>query len=46
VLGSVATTPFGLFAVIGFAAGFSERFATDMVERAGKVIEKLNPPSP
>lgn len=30
--------PFGLFALIGFLSGFSERFATDMVERAGQVI--------
>lgn len=28
----------GVFALIGFAAGFSERFATDMVERAGRVL--------
>jgi hypothetical protein len=28
----------GVFALIGFAAGFSERFATDMVERAGQVL--------
>jgi hypothetical protein len=28
----------GLFAVVGFAAGFSERFATDMVERAGRLL--------
>jgi hypothetical protein len=27
-----------VFALIGFAAGFSERFATDMVERAGRVL--------
>lgn len=31
----------GLFALAGFAAGFSERFATDMIERAGQVISKL-----
>ncbi|MCE7011895.1 hypothetical protein LWC34_55155 [Kibdelosporangium philippinense] len=31
----------GLFALAGFAAGFSERFATDMIERAGQVIAKL-----
>jgi hypothetical protein len=29
---------FGLFALLGFASGFSERFATDMIERAGQVI--------
>ncbi len=31
----LAPTAVGVFALIGFAAGFSERFATDMVERAG-----------
>lgn len=31
---SVAT-----FALTGFAAGFSERFATDMLERAGKLLQ-------
>lgn len=31
-------TALGAFALIGFAAGFSERFATDMVERAGQVL--------
>jgi hypothetical protein len=31
-------TALGVFALIGFAAGFSERFATDMVERAGQVL--------
>jgi hypothetical protein len=31
-------TALGAFALIGFAAGFSERFATDMVERAGRVL--------
>ncbi|RSM70283.1 hypothetical protein DMH04_44955 [Kibdelosporangium aridum] len=31
----------GLFALAGFGAGFSERFATDMIERAGQVIAKL-----
>lgn len=38
LLGVSVGTTFGFFALIGFAAGFSERFATDMVERAGKVI--------
>ncbi len=38
LLGTTVGTTFGFFALIGFAAGFSERFATDMVERAGKVI--------
>jgi hypothetical protein len=28
----------GVFAIVGFAAGFSERFAKDMVERAGQVL--------
>lgn len=28
----------GVFAILGFAAGFSERFAKDMVERAGQVL--------
>jgi hypothetical protein len=28
----------GLFAVAGFAAGFSERLAVDMVERAGRML--------
>jgi hypothetical protein len=30
---------FAFFAVVGFAAGFSERLATDMVERAGQLLE-------
>jgi len=29
---------FAFFALLGFAAGFSERFATDMLERAGQLI--------
>lgn len=33
-----ARATFAFFALIGFAAGFSERFATDMIERAGKVL--------
>jgi hypothetical protein len=36
--GKTPGAPFGLFALIGFLSGFSERFATDMVERAGQVI--------
>jgi hypothetical protein len=28
----------GVFAIVGFTAGFSERFAKDMVERAGQVL--------
>ncbi|WP_181780518.1 hypothetical protein [Pseudonocardia pini] len=41
LLGATGAQPpaaFGVFAVLGFAAGFSERFATDMVERAGQVL--------
>jgi hypothetical protein len=34
---------FGFFALIGFIAGFSERFATDMIERAGQVIGGATP---
>jgi hypothetical protein len=34
---------FGFFALVGFAAGFSERFATDMIERAGRVLEGTIP---
>jgi hypothetical protein len=42
VFGSVAnsaeqTAAVGFSAVVGFAAGFSERLATDMIERAGRV---------
>lgn len=29
---------FGFFAFVGFSAGFSERFATDMLERAGRLL--------
>lgn len=29
---------FGFFAFVGFSAGFSERFATDMLERAGQLL--------
>lgn len=36
--GHSPVAPFGLFALIGFLSGFSERFARDMVERAGQVI--------
>lgn len=43
ILASGATTttgtrPFAFFALAGFAAGFSERFATDMLERAGQLL--------
>jgi hypothetical protein len=31
-------TPIGLIVLVGAAAGFSERFATDMLERAGRVM--------
>jgi hypothetical protein len=44
LLGASVPATFGLFALIGFAAGFSERFATDMVERAGKVIASSQAP--
>jgi hypothetical protein len=37
-VGERPSTALGVFALIGFAAGFSERFATDMVERAGQVL--------
>lgn len=37
-IGERPATALGVFALIGFAAGFSERFATDMVERAGQVL--------
>jgi hypothetical protein len=36
--GQAPDRTFGLFALIGFISGFSERFATDMIERAGQVI--------
>ncbi len=32
------TAPVGVFAIVGFVSGFSERFAKDMVERAGQVL--------
>ena len=38
---------FGFFAFVGFSAGFSERFATDMLERAGRLLgEDAAPPAP
>lgn len=38
---------FGFFAFVGFTAGFSERFATDMLERAGRLLgEDAGPPAP
>lgn len=33
----------GVFAIVGFTAGFSERFAKDMVERAGQVLADGGP---
>lgn len=36
--GRAPDAAFGLFVLIGFVSGFSERFATDMIERAGRVI--------
>lgn len=35
---------FAFFAVAGFAAGFSERLATDLIERAGQVLAGTQPP--
>lgn len=35
---AASTTTFGSFALIGFVAGFSERFATDMIEHAGNLL--------
>ncbi|HEX8002263.1 MAG TPA: hypothetical protein VF519_06175 [Mycobacteriales bacterium] len=38
---------FAFFAFVGFSAGFSERFATDMLERAGRLLgEDAAPPAP
>jgi hypothetical protein len=36
----------GFSAITGFAAGFSERLATDMIERAGKVLGGQAPTTP
>jgi hypothetical protein len=41
-----AASAFATFAITGFAAGFSERFATDMIERAGTVITGVAPAPP
>jgi hypothetical protein len=40
--GSAVGTPasVAVFAVTGFAAGFSERYATDMLDSAAKLIRK------
>jgi hypothetical protein len=35
---SNGSAAFGSFALIGFVSGFSERFATDMIERAGGLL--------
>jgi hypothetical protein len=35
---------FAFFAVIGFASGFSERLATDILERAGSVLTAVPKP--
>lgn len=45
LLGAVdrPTATVGVFAIVGFAAGFSERFAKDMVERAGQVLAGAQP---
>jgi hypothetical protein len=40
------TSSFGFFALAGFAAGFSERFATDMLERAGQIVGGATPGLP
>lgn len=39
------TATVGVFAIVGFTAGFSERFAKDMVERAGHVLAGAQPPA-
>ncbi|HEX8870795.1 MAG TPA: hypothetical protein VF821_34340 [Lentzea sp.] len=45
VFGTVQENPsFGLFALLGFLSGFSERFATDMIERAGQVLATSDRP--
>ena len=44
--GRSAAAGFATFAIAGFASGFSERFATDMIERAGSVIVGTAPPTP
>jgi hypothetical protein len=38
LLGGAVNPSFGVFALLGFVSGFSERFATDMIERAGQLI--------
>lgn len=40
------TAAFAFFALVGFTAGFSERFATDMLERAGKIVSGPADPAP
>jgi hypothetical protein len=42
---SPGTTPasVAVFALAGFAAGFSERFATDMLEQAKKLVTPAKP---
>jgi hypothetical protein len=36
---STSRQSFAFFALAGFAAGFSERFATDMLERSGQLLD-------
>ena len=36
----VAREAFAFFALVGFAAGFTERFATDLIERAAAVVKQ------
>lgn len=45
LLGGAVNPSFGVFALLGFVSGFSERFATDMIERAGQVISGADTPS-
>jgi hypothetical protein len=40
---TATTASFAFFTLAGFVSGFSERFATDMIERAGQVISGTQP---
>jgi hypothetical protein len=44
--GAAPSAAFGLYALAGFTAGFSERWATDMIETAGKAIAAGPAPAP
>ncbi|MEU0882405.1 hypothetical protein ABZ345_27660 [Lentzea sp. NPDC005914] len=44
LLGGAVNPSFGVFALLGFVSGFSERFATDMIERAGQVLATSDRP--